>query len=81
MCKTNRRKNSQHGSTLIELAVVLMVIGLLVGVILKDQELVHNAKQKEMRTYPKGFNSSVPDKGEYQDNYCIIDGRRINLKR
>ena len=34
----------QHGVTLVEIAIVLVVIGLLLGGILKGQELINNAK-------------------------------------
>lgn len=35
---------SQNGFTLVELAIALMVIGLLIGGVLKGQELIENAK-------------------------------------
>ncbi len=34
----------QKGFTLVELAIVLMIIGLLIGGILKGQELIQNAR-------------------------------------
>ena len=38
----------QHGVTLVEIAIVLVVIGLLLGGILKGQELINSAKVRAM---------------------------------
>ena len=38
----------QSGFTLIELAIVLVIIGLLLGGVLKGQELINSAKVKNM---------------------------------
>ncbi|MBI2311787.1 MAG: prepilin-type N-terminal cleavage/methylation domain-containing protein [Betaproteobacteria bacterium] len=41
-------KNRQNGFTLIEIAIVLVIIGLLLGGILKGQELINSAKVKNL---------------------------------
>jgi len=41
-------KKTQTGFTLIELAIVLVIIGLLLGGVLKGQELINSAKVKNM---------------------------------
>ena len=41
-------KKTQSGFTLIELAIVLVIIGLLLGGVLKGQELINSAKVKNM---------------------------------
>lgn len=41
-------KRSQNGFTLIEIAIVLVIIGLLLGGVLKGQELVNSAKVKNL---------------------------------
>ncbi len=42
---TQRRKQ-QSGYTLVEIAIVLVIIGLLLGGVLKGQELIYNQKVK-----------------------------------
>jgi prepilin-type N-terminal cleavage/methylation domain-containing protein len=41
-------KKRQTGFTLVEIAIVLVIIGLLLGGVLKGQELIHSAKVKNM---------------------------------
>lgn len=41
-------KNQQGGFTLVEIAIVLVIIGLLLGGVLKGQELINSAKVKNM---------------------------------
>lgn len=41
-------KNRQKGFTLVEIAIVLVIIGLLLGGVLKGQELINSAKVKNM---------------------------------
>ena len=49
-------KNQQKGFTLVEIAIVLVIIGLLLGGVLKGQELINSAKVKNLandfRTIP-----------------------------
>jgi len=44
------RFHSQSGFTLVEIAIVLVIIGLLLGGVLKGQELIENAKIKNVST-------------------------------
>jgi len=39
-------KRNQSGFTLIEIAIVLVIIGLLLGGVMKGQELINSAKVK-----------------------------------
>jgi len=49
-------KYKQHGFTLVEIAIVLVIIGLLLGGVLKGQEMINSAKVKNLandfRTIP-----------------------------
>ena len=42
--KKDHKNSAQHGFTLVELAIVMTIIGLLIGGILKGQELISNAR-------------------------------------
>ena len=46
--KGTAMKNSQKGFTLVEIAIVLVIIGLLLGGILKGQEMITQAKIKNV---------------------------------
>jgi len=61
----------QAGFTLIELAIVLVIIGLLLGGVLKGQELINSARVKNMAADFK--NTQVFIYG-YQDRFRAIPG-------
>lgn len=63
--------NKQAGFTLIELAIVLVIIGLLLGGVLKGQELINSAKVKNMASDFK--NTQVYIYG-YQDKFRALPG-------
>lgn len=65
----------QSGFTLIELAIVLVIIGLLLGGVLKGQELINSAKVKNMVTDFK--NTQVYIYG-YQDKFRALPGDDAN---
>ena len=65
----------QAGFTLIELAIVLVIIGLLLGGVLKGQELINSAKVKNMASDFK--NTQVYIYG-YQDKYKALPGDDAN---
>lgn len=48
-------KRAKRGVTLVEIAIVLVIIGLLLGGILKGQELINNAKVKNMIGYQESL--------------------------
>ncbi len=64
-------KRSQSGFTLIEIAIVLVIIGLLLGGVLKGQELINSAKVKNLANDFK--NVPVYIYG-YQDKYKALPG-------
>jgi prepilin-type N-terminal cleavage/methylation domain-containing protein len=61
----------QSGFTLIELAIVLVIIGLLLGGVLKGQELINSAKVKNMASDFKNIQVYL---FAYQDRFRAIPG-------
>jgi prepilin-type N-terminal cleavage/methylation domain-containing protein len=68
-------KKSQHGFTLVEIAIVLVIIGLLLGGILKGQEMITQAKIKNSIADFSGISAAYYG---YQDRYRAIPGDDIN---
>lgn len=64
-------KKTQTGFTLIELAIVLVIIGLLLGGVLKGQELINSAKVKNMAN---DFRNVPVYIYGYQDKYKALPG-------
>ena len=64
----------QVGFTLVEIAIVLVVIGLLLGGVLKGQELVLNA---QIRNSINDFNNVASARFAYQDRYRAVPGDDI----
>src|SRR5574340_953451 len=61
----------QSGFTLIEIAIVLVIIGLLLGGILKGQELI---TQGRIRNVSNDFQSVTAAINLYQDRYRALPG-------
>ena len=64
-------KKSQSGFTLIEMAIVLVIIGLLIGGVLKGQEMINNAKLKRIAADFEGIAAAIYS---YQDRYRALPG-------
>lgn len=64
-------KKQQSGFTLIELAIVLVIIGLLLGGVLKGQELINSAKVKNMASDFKNIQVYIYG---YQDKFKALPG-------
>ncbi len=64
-------KNSQGGFTLVEIAIVLVIIGLLLGGVLKGQELITQAKIRNVANDLNGMSAAVYG---YQDRYKKFPG-------
>ncbi|MFT3760911.1 prepilin-type N-terminal cleavage/methylation domain-containing protein [Thauera sp.] len=64
-------KTHQTGFTLVEIAVVLLIIGLLLGGVLKGQELIDSAKVKNLA---QDFRSLPTLVHAYQDRFRALPG-------
>ncbi|MBK9018872.1 MAG: prepilin-type N-terminal cleavage/methylation domain-containing protein [Sulfuritalea sp.] len=63
--------NKQSGFTLIEIAIVLVIIGLLLGGVLKGQELINSAKVKNFATDFRNIPLLIYG---YQDKFKALPG-------
>lgn len=70
MLQVQEMKN-QKGFTLVEIAIVLVVIGLLLGGVLKGQELLENGR---IRKALNDFNTIAAATFTYQDRYRRLPG-------
>jgi prepilin-type N-terminal cleavage/methylation domain-containing protein len=61
----------QQGFTLVEIAIVLVIIGLLLGGVLKGQEMITNAKISKVENDFKGISAAILS---YQDRYGVMPG-------
>ena len=64
-------KTRQQGFTLVEIAIVLVIIGLLLGGILKGQEMITQAKIKNVIADMSGVSAAMYG---YQDRYRALPG-------
>jgi len=69
--KANNKGLSESGFTLVEIAIVLVIIGLLLGGILKGQEMITQAKIKNVINDFNGVTAAV---NSYQDRYRALPG-------
>jgi len=67
----NTRKSSQSGFTLVEIAIVLVIIGLLLAGVFKGQELIASARVKSLGAEIKAVSAAYYS---YQDRYRAIPG-------
>ncbi len=71
LTQENSVRQKQMGFTLVEIAIVLVIIGLLLGGVLKGQELVNSAKVKNIAN---DFRSIATFVYAYQDKYRALPG-------
>ncbi|MGZ5110942.1 MAG: prepilin-type N-terminal cleavage/methylation domain-containing protein, partial [Usitatibacter sp.] len=69
-------KSQQSGFTLVEIAIVLVIIGLLLGGILKGQELINSAKVKNLAN---DFRVTPTYIYAYQDKFKALPGDDQNV--
>ena len=63
--------STQSGFTLIEIAIVLVIIGLLLGGVLQGQQLIENSRVKSATNF---FNGIAAAAFSYQDRYGRMPG-------
>ncbi len=61
----------QKGFTLVEMAIVLVIIGILLGAVIKGQEMINNAKIKAVVDQYKSLTAATY---AYQDKYGELPG-------
>ena len=71
-------KSTQRGFTLVEIAIVLVIIGLLLGGILKGQEMITQAKIKNVIADFSGISAAYHG---YLDRYRAIPGDDLRADR
>ncbi len=64
-----------NGFTLVELAIVMMIIGLLIGGILKGQEMMENARVKNLIKQVNSYQAAMVS---FQDKYSALPGDMVN---
>jgi prepilin-type N-terminal cleavage/methylation domain-containing protein len=67
--------NRQSGFTLIEIAIVLVIIGLLLGGVLKGQEMITSAKVRNLADQGSAVKAAF---FAFQDRYRALPGDYIN---
>ncbi len=65
------RRKAQTGFTLVEIAIVLVIIGLLLGGVLKGQELIENGRVKNAASDMNGISAAYTS---YLDRYRRLPG-------
>lgn len=66
-----QKDSRDKGFTLVELAIVMVIIGLMIGAVLKGQAMIDDAKQKRMMSDLQGISAAY---FTYYDRYSAIPG-------
>jgi prepilin-type N-terminal cleavage/methylation domain-containing protein len=71
-------RQAERGFTLVELAIVMIIIGLLIGGILKGQELIANSRVTSTVAQVKGVDAAITT---FRDQYNAMPGDLANTAR
>ncbi|OCC15095.1 hypothetical protein DBT_1581 [Dissulfuribacter thermophilus] len=71
MMKIKKSLKNQGGFTLVEMAIVLVIIGLIVGAIMKGQSLIQEAKVKNVINQVNGLRAAILT---FYDRYGMYPG-------
>ena len=66
-----KKMKDNSGFTLVEIAIVMVIIGLLIGGVLKGQEMIKNAKIKRVMKTSDEMRAAV---FTYQDRFGYLSG-------
>ena len=75
MLQQTRPTTSQAGFTLVELAIVMIIIGLLIAGVLKGQELIGNARVTATVAQVKAIDAAT---STFKDTYAALPGDIVN---
>ena len=69
--RKDNRKRGEAGFTLVEIAIVMVIIGLLIGGVLKGQAMIQNAKVKRVVKMADELRAAVMS---FYDKYSVYPG-------
>src|ERR1700732_4041122 len=75
MIPAQKHMRAQAGFTLVELAIVMIIIGLLIAGVLKGQALINNARVTSTVAQNKAIDAAI---STFRDTYASLPGDLVN---